>query len=196
MTRVMAALLLCALSGAATAADCVANLSWTAPTQNTDNSALAKCSSQTSTGDCLRGFKVYHGNSASALTTTLDINDRNATSLVVTLPNCSSHTHYYAVSAYKGTGHESALSTVGNKAFSIVVDPKPPGNFTVSDPVAYRMRQSVDGFEFVALGTVPLGTDCDDRDVAGYHLIQRANVTLANQFDTLPLTVFAKCSAG
>jgi hypothetical protein len=189
------------------AADCSANLTWTAPTQNTDGSALAKCATQTSTPTpaCLRGYNVYHGTTAGSLTTKVQINDRNAVSYTVVVPNCSSHTHYYAISAYDSAGAESALSAVGSKTFTIATIPNAPGNFTVqpdapgaASGTAYRMRQSVDNYDFVALGTVPVGTSCDAAHATadGYALVPRSKVRLSASLDTLPLLVFAKCSPG
>lgn len=183
------ALFLGSCAGQAFGADAV--LSWTTPTQYTDGSALSKCPSQTSTGDCLKGFRVYRGDSAASLAAVQDLNDRNATGYTFT--NLPKGTHYFAVTAYTGAGVESAKSNIPTKV--IVGTPNPPV-LTVVETTAYRMRQSVDGFEFLALGTVPLGTVCDEREVAGYHMVPREAVTLANRFDTKPLTVWAKCSAG
>jgi hypothetical protein len=56
--------------------------------------------------------------------------------------------------------------------------------------VAYKIRQSVDGIAFVAIGTVPFGTRCiAENPVGDYYRVPRAAVTLASRFDTLPLIV-------
>lgn len=172
-----------------------AALSWTAPTQNTDNSTLSKCATQSSTGTCLRSFKVYRGTTQAqvqAKTDSRTINDRNATSYNWT--GLTPGTHYFAVTALNGDGGESALSAIGSKVVPAPV-PLPPGNFTVQqDTTAYRMRQSVDGFEMVALGTVAPGTACKpDMAVNGYYVVPRDAVTLASPYDTKPLIVLARC---
>jgi hypothetical protein len=80
-----------------------ANLSWVAPTKNTDGSALTN----------LAGYRVYHGTSASALNDVFLV--PGATSLTYTVGQLPKGTHYFAVAAYTTAGAESALSAVGNK---------------------------------------------------------------------------------
>jgi hypothetical protein len=80
-----------------------ATLSWTAPTQNTDGSALTD----------LAGFRVYHGTSASALNDIYQLASPATTSYSFT--QLASGTHYFAVAAYTASGVESALSAVGSK---------------------------------------------------------------------------------
>jgi hypothetical protein len=80
-----------------------ATLNWTAPTQNTDGSALTD----------LSGFHVHHGLSAANLTDVTDIPGATITSYVAT--QLASGTHYFAVSAYTSGGMESAMSAVGSK---------------------------------------------------------------------------------
>jgi hypothetical protein len=173
-----------------------ANLSWTAPTQDTYGQTLTKCATQSSTGPCLRSFRVYHGTSEAEVRAKTDgrtINDRNATSYEWT--NLAPGTHYFAVTAVNGDGGESGLSNIGSKVVPAPV-PLPPGNLTVQqDTTAYRMRQSVDSFEMVALGTVAPGTACKaDQSVAGgYYVVPRDAVTLYSPFDTKPVIVFARC---
>ncbi len=172
-----------------------AQLDWTAPVQNTDGSALTKCATQASTGPCLLAFRAYHGTTEAAVQAKTDgraINDRNATSYDWT--GLTPGTHYFAVTALNGDGSESALSALGGKLVPAPV-PLPPGDFTVQqDTTAYRMRQAVDGFEMVALGTVAPGTACKpDQSVNGYFVVPRDAVTLSSPFDTKPLITFARC---
>jgi hypothetical protein len=77
-----------------------AALTWIAPTQNTDGSALTD----------LAGYRVYHGLSSTALT---DVVHVTATSYSFT--GLASGTHYFAVSAVNAAGVESAKSAVGSK---------------------------------------------------------------------------------
>lgn len=76
--------------------------------------------------------------------------------------------------------------------------PNPPA-LTVAQNTAFKMRQAVDSFSFVSIGTVPLGSACVDtlavEDSTGrYTPVARNLVTLRNRFDTLPLVVYAHCA--
>ena len=82
--------------------DGTATLSWSAPTQNTDGSALTD----------LAGYRVYHGTNASALS---DVRQVPATSVGYVFGQLAAGTHYFAVTAYNAAGVESALSAVGSK---------------------------------------------------------------------------------
>lgn len=73
-------------------------VSWTSPTQNTDNSPLTD----------LAGFKVYYGTSADDLSNTIDINNPLTRSLkIADLTNG----YYFAVSAVNSKGVQSNLSS-------------------------------------------------------------------------------------
>lgn len=118
-----------------------ATLTWVAPTQNTDGTAIAKCAAQTDTGPCLREFSVHRGASATALSDSRMVNDRNATTYAWT--GLTAGTHFFAVRARTGQGVESALSNVVSKVISgttsvnrtvgITVNPQPnpPTGLTV-----------------------------------------------------------------
>jgi hypothetical protein len=80
-----------------------ATLSWTAPTQNTDGTALTN----------LASYRVYHGTSASALTDVRTVSSPGI--LTYVFDSLASGTHYFAVSAVNASGVESALSTIGSK---------------------------------------------------------------------------------
>jgi hypothetical protein len=80
-----------------------ASLQWTAPTRNTDGSALTN----------LGGYRIYFGSSPSSLTQTQQIASTSTTSHV--LNNLSAGTWYFAVAAYNTAGVESAKSGVGSK---------------------------------------------------------------------------------
>jgi len=72
-----------------------ATLSWVAPTQNEDGSALTN----------LAGYKVRYGQSTSAMTQVLDI--ANPATTTVTIQSLASATWYFSVAAYTNTGVES-----------------------------------------------------------------------------------------
>jgi hypothetical protein len=90
--------------------DTSATISWTAPTTNTDGSALAKCASQTEVGSCLRSYLVARGsNSSNVGSDSRAVADRNATSYTWT--GLSVGTHWFAVVALNGNDIMSAQST-------------------------------------------------------------------------------------
>lgn len=169
-------------------------LSWTAPTQNSDGSTLAKCATQTSTGTCLRSFKVYHGATQAAVEAKTDsrtINDRNATNYEWT--GLAPGTHYFAVTALNGDGGESGLSNIGSKVVPAPV-PLPPGNFTVQqdDTTAYYVIQQENRFVLLPAGTVQPGTQCDaSQQVNGHYVVPRTAVEWFG--DVRPLAVVARC---
>lgn len=83
----------------------VATVSWTAPTQNTDNSALTD----------LTGYKVYYGASPSTLNNVINIANPSINTYVISnLTN--GITVYFAVVAYNSKGIESYLSNISNKS--------------------------------------------------------------------------------
>jgi hypothetical protein len=80
-----------------------ATLSWTAPTENTDGSALSN----------LAGYRIRYGQSAASLTNTIVINNASVTTYVV--EDLAPSTWYFAVTAVNSTGAESGYSNVANK---------------------------------------------------------------------------------
>ena len=72
-----------------------ATLSWRAPTQNEDGTALTN----------LAGYKVRYGSSASALNAMVDI--ANPATTTVTVQGLAAGTWYFTLSAYTNTGIES-----------------------------------------------------------------------------------------
>ena len=80
-----------------------ATLSWSAPTQNTDGSAITN----------LGGYVIYHGLSASAMTSTVRISNPGISSYV--LDNLPVGAHYFAVAAFNTSGVEGSQTGVGSK---------------------------------------------------------------------------------
>ena len=80
-----------------------AALSWTAPTTNTDGSALTN----------LAGYHIYYGTSPSALSTTINVANPATTSYSIS--SLPSGTWYFAVNAYTTGGVDSVLSNTGSK---------------------------------------------------------------------------------
>jgi hypothetical protein len=80
-----------------------ATVTWTAPTENTNGTALTD----------LAGYTIYYGTSASSMTQTIQVKSATATSYVIT--GLTSGTWYFAVASYTSGGTESALSAVSSK---------------------------------------------------------------------------------
>ena len=81
-----------------------ASLKWTAPTTNTNGTALTD----------LAGYYIHYGKSSTALSTTINIS--NPGTLSYTIGNLASGTWYFAVNAYTTGGTQSANSNVGSKS--------------------------------------------------------------------------------
>lgn len=73
-------------------------LSWQAPTENADGSALID----------LKGYKVHYGAASKTYSDTIQVANPGLTSYVV--QNLASGKYYFAVTAYNAAGQESSLS--------------------------------------------------------------------------------------
>jgi hypothetical protein len=80
-----------------------ATLNWSPPTQNTDGSPLTD----------LGGYNIHYGTNAASLSQQIHLNDPAASTYV--MPNLSSGTWYFAVTAVSTNGLESAYSNTANK---------------------------------------------------------------------------------
>jgi hypothetical protein len=121
--------------------DTSARLTWQAPTQYTNGSPMAKCTSQTDAGPCLRSYTVHRGVSATALSDSRAVDNRDA--LGYTWTGLTTGTHFFGARAVLGDGTSSDVSnTVSkvinttqtvNRTVGITVNPKPnpPTNLTV-----------------------------------------------------------------
>ena len=81
-----------------------ATLSWAAPTQNVDGSAITN----------LSGYRIYYGTSSGSLGTMVQVSNPGISTYVV--DNLPSGTWYFAVTAYNSAGAESDRSGEGSKA--------------------------------------------------------------------------------
>jgi hypothetical protein len=174
--------LLAVSADAATANTAV--LTWTAPTLNTDGTTITLPLT----------YNVYQGASGSTAKSKVQ-SGITALAATVTAGLVAGTTACFELTAVAGA-LESAHTAEVCKAFPSAT-PNAPGNLQISVTVAstiYKLRQSVDGYSFVAIGTAPLGTACDaSHNADGYSPVPRASVHLASRFDTLPLIVFAQC---
>jgi hypothetical protein len=73
-------------------------LSWQAPTQNADGSALVD----------LQGYKVHYGSASKSYSDTIQVSNAGVTTYVV--ENLNAGKYYFAVTAYNSAGQESSLS--------------------------------------------------------------------------------------
>lgn len=80
-----------------------ASLSWSAPTRNTNGTALTN----------LAGYRIHYGTSANNLNRTVQVSNPSVTNYVV--PNLTPATWYFSVRAYTTAGVESALSNTATK---------------------------------------------------------------------------------
>jgi hypothetical protein len=80
-----------------------AKVSWVAPTENIDGTALTD----------LAGYRIYYGTSSSALTQTIQI--ANAATLQYVVSGLATGTWYFAVTSYTTAGQESSPSPVSSK---------------------------------------------------------------------------------
>lgn len=175
------------LAVTASAADI--NWKWDAPTKWEDGTAI-----QSGTPLAYRVYAALQGQPKKLLTTTA------VTGLTWKQAGVAPGVWCAELTAI-GNGAEGQHSLEGCATVTAPPAPKPaaPGAPTgevvlIADNSAYKMRQAVDGYSFVSIGRIPVGTSCSvDHSADGYSLVPRSNVTLTSRFDTMPLVVFAKC---
>ena len=90
---------------AAAAGPGTAAVSWVAPTENSNGTALTN----------LAGYYLYYGTDSSSLTESVQISNAKTLSYVVT-GLASGNTWYFAVSSYTTAGQQSALSAISSKS--------------------------------------------------------------------------------
>jgi hypothetical protein len=165
-----------------------ATLSWTAPTLNTDNSAIS------STGPtAIASYRAEYGTcTGGAFGTRTGEVVVAAPTLSVTLPNLPAQLTCFRVYAKNNAGVESDPSNVVSKLIP-EAKPQPPGNLTVAALTAYQLVKSVDKLAFSKVGTVPNGTVCDlNQPVGPYHVVPRSAVTWS--VSVKAQVVVAQCS--
>jgi hypothetical protein len=169
-------------------------VSWTKPTQNSDNSALTN----------LAGFKVLFGNSASALNQSQAVNSATATS--TTIAALGSGTWYFAVRAVNSAGVESDNSSVVSKTVSAATAAKTvaititggsttPTLKTVSKGVYEVIYLSSSGTYKLGnqVGNIALGKSCDRtfKVYTSHYKVSRSDVSFTRT--SASNTVVARC---
>ena len=170
------------------AADGSAQLTWTAPTQNTDGSNIPA----TGPGS-LAGFKLFHAplQTNVATATPIVINDKAATTYTITgLP---AGQRYYGAKAFNVELVDSDMSglvnnvvtipsSAVNAAVTVTTKPKPPVLVSVQQ-VVYEVKENPMWGNVLGrnVGTVPLGTQCGEAIVftngGVYYEIPKTSVT-------------------
>ena len=186
--RFALALLACAftlfLPPATHAAD--ATVSWTNPTQNTDNSAIP------STGaGSLTGTRVEYGSCVGAAFGTkageVTVTAPGTTATITGLSDAA--TYCFRAFARNTYGAESAASNVASKVMPTPT-PKPPVlSSTVT--VAWDLKN---GMPFRVVGTLPIGAPCGAKVWRGYYSVDRSSVTLTRPPRSTRLVT--KCAVG
>jgi len=167
-----------------------ATLTWTAPTQNTDGSAIPA----TGVGS-LAGFELFHATTAAGVSTATPIVINNKAATTYTITGLPVGARYYAAKAFNAEGIRSDFSGQVNNTIvlpsasdtaSVTVNVKPnPPVLSATITVAYEMNGiKNDGTILLGrdVGTVALGAPCIDyqfvTNKGTYYGIDRANVQL------------------
>lgn len=157
-------------------------LTCTAPTTNTDGTALTN----------LAGFRFYAGTSPTNLTQAIQV--ANPAKCETKLTSLAVATWYFAATAYTADGRESAYSNIVSRVITAVpaAVPNPPDSLSVVATTAYAVIKRVDRFVMLPVGTVPADTQCDvTQSVNGYYVVPRAKVTFTGNVQ--PDVVVAQC---
>lgn len=178
--------LFCLLPLLARAADL--NVAWKNPTTFADGTAMAATE--------ITGSSISCGLTQTNLTLFATTTGAATTA---TVSGALSGKSYVCGVATNSKNNGSSAMAFSSSATVPLPAPSPPSGVTLTvaatNTTAYKLRQSVDGLSFVAIGTLPAGVSCDPtHSVDGYNLVPRGTVKLSSRFDTLPLVVFAQCS--
>jgi hypothetical protein len=155
MKRAILLSLLSILCGIAHAGD--ARLSWSAPTQRVDGSALEN----------LAGYNVFWGTAPRGYDFTATVED--PATLTYFIDGLAAGTWYFAVTAFDATGLESAYSAEVSKTIEQSLPPLPPAEPAIvpgGTQFAYIITQAGGRLVLTPVGTVAPGTQCDSSQAA------------------------------
>jgi hypothetical protein len=158
-----------------------ATVRWSAPTSNTDGTALTN----------LARYKIRYGTNRSSLDKSVLIDDPARRSL--TIHSLTTGTWYFSVRAINSANVESADSNLGSKAVSAASIAKTI-TISIPDPPAGRMRtvanhawdvqKRSDGLwvRRAVVGTIALNKPCSKafRVSSHYYVVNRSDVTLVS----------------
>jgi hypothetical protein len=166
-----------------------AELTWTPPTQNTDNSPIP------ATGPgALTQHSILYGACNAGKTALLAAPP--PVTVVVPMPAATriitglgAGSWCFAARAETASA-QSVFTPFVSK--DIILQPKPPTGLVVTALVAYTVVKQRDAFVMLPVGTVPGGTACDSsQSVNGYFVVPRAAVTWSG--NVRPEVVVASC---
>lgn len=186
--------LLCGLLPALALA-CSEPINWSNPTQRMDGSALTN----------LSGVNIYRASSAAGLLATPSCTSQcapNPSAKIGTIAapattwtdaTCTDgQTYFWALTAFDANNIESNATNAVTATMPPPPKPNPPSAVTLGPATAYTFEKQSDRLAFLAVGTVPAGTQCDTSQPVGqYFVVPRASVTW---FGTVqPPLVVAQC---
>ncbi len=161
-----------------------AELSWSAPTQNTDGSPLTD----------LAGYKIYLGTTQGGpYPVSIDIADPATTTF--TVPNLTEGTTYWFVTTAYNSADPVQESDHSNEVSKLIppLVPMPPSDLTVVNLLVWDIVKQEDKYVFLGVGTVPNGTPCDPtQTVNGRYAVPNAAVIWFG--NVRPPVVVADCS--
>lgn len=184
-----------------------AAVSWEAPTQNADGSALTN----------IAGYRIQYGNDPQSLTQVIDVHDPAARAYKV-MDLGAGYTWFFTATVYRTDGAESARSgqvstsikgSPGRTVTKLVnvqvtappTIPNPPTGLRVSEQTAYELRLQTDDLRLAAIGTVPLRTQCDGSSRVLARLVGSEQTLEVNrvarelvQAVELPSSAYAQCA--
>lgn len=170
-----------------------ANISWSAPTKNTDGSTITD----------LKGFKIVYGTSASSLNLSQSVNDASARS--ATVAALGAGTWYFAVRAVNSSGGESANSSTVTRTVSAATAAKTV-NITINSSSSTSTYKTVSTIAYDVLirnnvrvigrqvGTVAIGRPCQTHYKVGssYYKVDASYVKVTTQ--PRSNTIVARCA--
>jgi hypothetical protein len=171
-----------------------ANVTWVAPTQNLDGSALTN----------LAGFKVFYGTNSSSLTSSTTVDDMTRRS--ATISSLSPGTWYFAVRAFTSAGKESANSNVASKSVvaanaaktvAITINattPPPSSTYVTTGGNVWDVKQTNGVWaRNQIIGTIAANRPCNPEFVIGsYILVSWSHTTLTKQPISSRLVAYCK----
>lgn len=168
---------------------------WTAPTSNTDGTAIPA----TGAGSITK-YTLYYGlcvgSALPATPTKLDV-----TALTVTVSGLAPGTWCTAVTATNTFGQESAQTNVATKVI-LAPTPNPPGNLTLASSTVFQAIGTLAGLQMLPVGTVGADAACDGGNYVVsqgtiFYKIQRTDTThpAVSWFGSVkPQAIYAACS--
>lgn len=175
-------------------------VTWTSPTENTDSSPLTN----------LWGYKIYY--TLEGDTATRSVKLQNPSLTAYKLDTLAPGNYTVSMTSLNATNGESArsnsvtakvtgtsvetpkLTLTTSVTVTPVVIPNPPTNLKAVEQTVWRLDQALDAIRLVEVGSVPLGTKCDDKvTMMGLFRVDRMAVAVKAGY-IRPNVALAKCA--